>query len=843
MECVRACGPGALLHEERDHESTVEVGAVVMATGYDAYDPGDKGEFGYRRYPNVLSALEYERMLSASGPTIGDVRRQSDGEHPRNIAFIQCVGSRDQEHEYCSSVCCMYATKQAMLTIDHVPGVTPHVFLMDVRAMGKGFDTFYQRSLGMGVEYIRSRPSQIREDPVTRNLLITWEDEAGGLHTDEYDMVVLSVGLEPARKAQEAAGSLGIALNRHGFCELKEFEPLDTSREGVFVAGPFSEPKDIPDSVAQASAAAARVMTGLADSRGTLTVDKEYPTEKPLDEEARVGVFVCHCGSNIAGVIDVEGVADYALKLPGVVYANDQMYTCSSDALGLIKETIEKENLNRVVVASCTPRTHEPIFQDTLREAGLNPFLFEMANIRDQASWVHAKEPEKATGKAKDLVRMSVARARLLEPLYKVDVPLTHVALVLGGGLAGMTAAGALGDMGYEVHLVERGAKLGGHVLDLDLTIAGGKPAEYIAALEKQLVDSPNVMIHLQSELTDFQGFIGNFASVVTDSDGKRTPIEHGVVIVATGAVEQRPGLFGLGDSDKVVTGMDLERKLAADPALSEAGSVGFILCAGSLDDNKAYCSRTCCAQSIKNAIRLKEAQPDRPVFVWFKEIRTFGLSEVYYTRARELGVVFTRYDNDAKPFVSANGSVSVAYHDPYLSRDITAPVDLLVLATPTVPNDGNDTVSTTLKVPLTADGFFLEAHVKLRPVDFSSEGIFLCGSAHYPKGIEETISQAYAAAGRAASILAKPALKAGGVVAEVDEDKCAACLTCVRICPYEVPVIDLETKKAKIEAAACQGCGVCVAECPAKAIELHHYTDAQIFAKEEAQFMDLEVS
>ncbi len=842
MECVRACGPGALLHEERDATLEVEVGAVVMATGYDAHDPGDKGEYGYRRYPNILSALEYERMLSASGPSQGEIQRPSDGRHPTKVAFIQCVGSRDQEHEYCSSVCCMYANKQAMLTIDHQPDCKPSVFLMDMRAMGKGFDAFYQRALDMGVEFVRSRPSNIKEDPATSDPLITWEDEAGALHTDRYDMVVLSVGLEPSRKTQEVAGSLGVALNRHGFCELEEFKPLDTSRPGVFVAGPFGEPKDIPDSVAQASAAAAQVMTGLSDSRGTLTVDRQYPPEREVvGEEPRVGVFVCHCGSNIAGVIDVEGAAEYARKLPGVVYANDTMYTCSSDSLTLIKEMVEEHDLNRVVVASCTPRTHEPIFQDTLREAGLNPFLFEMANIRDQASWVHRDDPEGATQKAKDLIRMSVARARELEPLYKIDVPLTHAAVVVGGGVAGMTAAAALGEMGYEVHLVERGERLGGRVLEIDRTVRGGKPAEFVAALEQRVIDNPNVKIHLASRLADFHGFIGNFSSVIEAADGARSSIDHGVVIVATGAQEQRPEVFGLGSGQKVVTGMDLEHMLATDdPRVAKAKSVGFMLCAGSLDENKPYCSRTCCTQSIKNAIRLKEADPDRPVYVWFKEVRTFGLTEEYYTRARELGVIFTRYDNGEKPQVSANGSVQVDYRDPYLDMHIGLPVDLLVLATPTVPNDGNDELSKLLKVPLTADGFFLEAHVKLRPVDFSSEGIFLCGAAHYPKGIDESISQAYAAAGRAAAVLAKPVLKAGGVVAEVDQDKCAACLTCVRVCPYEVPIIDPVVKKAHIEAAACQGCGVCVSECPAKAIELHHYTDAQIFAKEEALTMEL---
>ncbi len=842
MECVRACGPGALVHGERDAEMDLDVGAVVMATGFDLYDPGANSEYGYDRYPNVLSALEYERMLSASGPTIGSVQRRDNGKHPKKIAFIQCVGSRDQEHQYCSSVCCSFANKQAMLTIDHEPDCEPTVFLMDMRAQGKGFDAFYQRAIDKGVKFVRSRPSYIKEDPLTGDLLISWEDEAGKMHETRYDMVVLSAGLEPARKAQEAAGHVGVALNRHGFCELHEFNPLETSRKGVFVVGPFGEPKDIPDSVAQASAAAAQVMTGLADSRHTLTVDKEYPAEKNVvGVEPRVGVFVCHCGSNIAGVIEVESVAEYAKQLPGVAFATDTMYTCSSDSLSLIREAIEEHDLNRVVVASCTPRTHEPIFQDTLREAGLNPFLFEMANIRDQASWVHAKEPEKATQKAKELVQMSVARARLLEPLFKVDVPLTHAAVVIGGGVAGMTSALALGDMGHEVHLIERSPKLGGHVLALGDTVKGNDPTALIGELEQRLVDNPNVKIHLEAELADFHGFIGNFSSVIGEKDGKRTPIDHGVVIVATGGQEDRPDLYGLASSQKVVTGMDLERMLKEDdPALADVKSAGFILCAGSLDESHPYCSRTCCQQSVKNAIALKQQDPARQVYVWFKEMRTYGLLEEYYTQARELGVIFTRYDNDTLPQVEANGSVSISARDPYLGRDVTMPLDLLVLAAPTVASDGASELSKMLEVPLTADGFYLEAHVKLRPVDFGSEGIFLCGAAHYPKSIEETISQAYAAAGRAAAILAKSVLKAGGVVAEVDTEKCAACLTCVRICPYEVPIIDLETKKAKIEAAACQGCGVCVSECPVKAITLHHYTDAQVFAKEEALFMEV---
>ncbi|HEX5950031.1 MAG TPA: FAD-dependent oxidoreductase, partial [Actinomycetota bacterium] len=841
LACVEACGPGAFLHDDEDRELELEVGAVVLAPGFDVHDPGTRGEYGYGRYPNVLSALEYERMLSASGPTQGRIERPSDGRCPRTVAFIQCVGSRDQEHGYCSSVCCMFANKQAMLTLDHEPDCRATVFLMDMRAMGKGADAFYRRARDMGVRFVRSRPSSITEDPETRDPTITWEDAAGALHTDRFDLAVLSIGVESSRRAGATAGALGIVLDRHGFCELQEFEPLDTSRPGVFVAGPFGEPKDIPDSVAEASAAAARVMAELADARGALTAETRYPPERSIaGEEPRVGVFVCHCGSNIAGVIDVEDAADYAKGLRGVVCSRDTMYACSSDALALIKEQVREHGLNRVVVASCTPRTHEPIFQDTLREAGLNPFLFEMANIRDQASWVHRDEPEKATAKAKDLIRMSVARARALEPLAVSDLPITHEAVVVGGGAAGMTAAAALGEMGYPVHLVERTDRLGGRALELDRTIDGGDPAAFVAGLERRVAENPNVTVHLRAGLTDVHGFVGNFSSVIEDDHGERTTVEHGVVIVATGAREARPEVFGLGSSRRVVTGMDLERMLADDdPALREARSVGFILCAGSLGERTPYCSQTCCGQSIKNAIRLKEQDPDRPVYVWFKEIRTAGLAERHYTRAREMGVVFTRYDDADPPAVSVDGVLQVGFRDPSLRGRLRVPLDLLVLATPTVPNDGSANLAKLLKVPVTADGFFLEAHVKLRPVDFASEGIFLCGSAHYPKDLDASIAQAYAAAGRAAAILARPALEAGGVVAEVDQDRCAACLTCVRICPYGVPVIDPVTKKASIEAAACQGCGICASECPAKAIELHHYTDAQILAKAEALTME----
>ena len=560
-------------------------------------------------------------------------------------------------------MCCSFANKQAMLTIDHEPDCEPTVFLMDMRAQGKGFDAFYQRALDKGVRFIRSRPSYIKEDPLTNDLLISWEDEAGKLHETRYDMVVLSAGLEPARKAQEAAGHVGVALNRHGFCELHEFNPLETSRKGVFVVGPFGEPKDIPDSVAQASAAAAQVMTGLADSRDTLTVDKEYPAEKDVvGVEPRVGVFVCHCGSNIAGVIGVESVAEYAKQLPGVAFATDTMYTCSSDSLSLIREAIEEHDLNRVVVASCTPRTHEPIFQDTLREAGLNPFLFEMANIRDQASWVHAKEPEKATQKAKELVQMSVARARLLEPLFKVDVPLTHAAVVIGGGVAGMTSALALGDMGHEVHLVERVAQARRPRARARRHHQGQRPdgagqADWSSASSttptSRSTSRPSSPTSTASSATSRASSARRTASAPrsTTASSSSPPAARRTGPTSTASAPARrssPGWTSSACSRRTTRRSPTSKSPASSsaPARSTRAS--------------PYCSRTCCQQSVKNAIALKEQDPTRQVYVWFKEMRTFGLLEEYYTKARELGVIFTRYDNDTPPQVSANGSVSV---------------------------------------------------------------------------------------------------------------------------------------------------------------------------------------
>ncbi len=886
-QCVLACKVGAIDHQQAPYEHELGVGAVVLAPGYQLFDPERYSALGYGRYPNVITSMQFERLLSASGPTGGHVRRMSDHQEPKRIAFLQCIGSRDREHDYCSAVCCMYATKEAMLATEHLPGVECQVFLMDMRAFGKGFDAYFQRAQTQyGIQYVRSRVPAIAEDPAAHNLRLVYETEDGQLHKDECDLVVLSVGMEPASK--ELAKAVGIELDERGFCQTQPFRPVETSRPGVFVCGAFAEPKDIPESVVEASGAAAAALSLIGTERGTLVEEKVYPPEisVAITDEPRIGVFICSCGSNIAGVVDVDAVVDYAKDLPNVAHTENTIYSCSADSLKLIQERIAEHGLNRVIVSSCTPRTHEPIFRDTIREAGLNPYLFEMANIRDQCSWVHTSEPEAATQKANDLTRMAVGRSRWLMPLYTAPQALSHEALIIGGGVAGMTAALNLAEQGFGVYLVEREKELGGRLRQIYYTADGSDPKALLQELEQKVRGHERIEVLAGYEVAKFSGFVGNFKTTVASADDPtQRLIEHGVTIVATGGQEYRGAAYLLGQDPRIITQGDLEKLLSesANRQISECSSVVMIQCVGPWDegdDMPFYCSRVCCGVAIKNALRIKELDPDCNVYVLYKDVRTYGFSEALYTEAREKGVIFLRYDDDNRPDVQHSATsppsiplkacpeqgrrvggeasasnlqpptsnrLQVSVFEPVLGQRLAFTPDLLVLSGAVVPAEGNRDLAELLKFSCTLEGFFLEAHVKLRPVDFPAEGIFLCGAAHYPKFIDEAIAQAQAAAARAATILSKEALEVGGMVAVVDEEKCTGCLTCVRVCPYDVPRIN-PTKVgagailgvAEIEAAACQGCGTCAGECPAKAIQLQHYRDEQVLAKEEALFEEL---
>ncbi|MBM4273300.1 MAG: FAD-binding protein [Deltaproteobacteria bacterium] len=840
QECVKACQAGAIDHSQKIEKEEIQVGAVILAPGFKPFDASQKPEYGYGRYANVVTSLEFERLLSATGPHKGHVRRPSDGADPRKIAWIQCVGSRDAtcDREYCSYVCCMYATKQAIIAREHDRQVEPTIFFIDIRAQGKGFDRYYERAQeAQGVRFIRSVVSRVTEDPRTRNLEITYVDENNTIQTEEFDLLVLSVGLIPHPATQELAEAAGIATNRWGFAETPPFELVSTSREAIFTCGAFQSPKDIPDSVSQASAAAAAAARLLAEGRGTLVTQAEYPPERSVEKETpRVGIFVCQCGINIAGVVKVPEVVEFARNLPFVVYADSFTFTCSSDSLENMRNKIEFENLNRIVVAACSPRTHEPLFMDNLRQAGLNKYLFKFANIRDQDAWVHQQQPDAATAKAKDLVRMAVARVIRQKSLHELPVTVTQKALVVGGGLAGMTAAQTIADAGFDVCLVEQEGELGGMARQVHYTLEGHQMQPYLKRLIGQVEDHPRIQVLKNTRITKFAGHVGKFHSLLEGPGGEQE-IHYGAVVIATGGLEYRPTEYLYGEDPRVVTQLELENRLVNEAqSLPAEPRVVMVQCVGCREPEHSYCSRLCCGAAVKNAIKIKELRPNARIFILYRDIRTFAFKELYYKKARELGVQFIRYEADRKPEVVAAGeNLEISVFDQQLKLPISLAADCVALSAAVRPHPGNQEINRLFKLPLDGDGFFMEAHVKLRPLDFAYDGIFLCGLAHGPKYAEESVSQAKGAAARALRILAQEEIWVGGTISQVIKSRCAECLTCVRSCPYGVPVIDYNAHVSAIDPAKCHGCGVCVAECPHKAIELRHNQDDQILSELES--------
>jgi len=863
LECVYACRAGAVNHAMVEETRELNVGAVILTPGVEPIDLkalSYRPEFGYKRYPNVVTSLEFERFLSATGPTQGVVARPGDGKHPKKVAWIQCVGSRDcaREQGYCSSICCMYATKEAVIAREHDANIEPTIFYLDLRAYGKDFDRYIERAKAQGVRYIRSMVSAV-EPGEDGNLQVRYALDDGP-KVEEFDLVVLSIGVKPNAETQALAQRLGLSLNGYGFSDSVAFAPTATTRDGIFVAGTFSEPKDIPETVIEASAAASCASRLLAPARGTLARVKTYPPERDTsDEEPRVGVFVCHCGINIGGVVRVPEVVEYAKTLPGVAYAEHNLYTCSQDTQARIKARIEENHLNRVVVASCTPRTHEPLFQDTLRETGLNPHLFELANIREQDSWVHRGDRDAATNKAKGLVAMMVARVQRNTPLHRLVFDINPRALVIGGGMAGLTAALTVADQGHEVFLVEREAELGGNARHIQYTVASRQPSavglrwndvqrllqETIARVQAH----PRIHLYTRAEVSDVSGYVGRFKSRIhVEGNPTDIDIEHGAIIVATGARAATPSEYLYGQDARVITQQELEEQLAkfkiqnskfADPRVTisnlEFGilnSVVMIQCVGSRDETRPYCSRICCQQAIKNALKLKEVNPSAQIVVLNRDIRAYGFKEDAYREAREKGVLFLHYDPESKPAVSvADGKLRVTTSAAFApGGSITLEPDLLVLSAGIEP-EKNEPLAQLLKVPLTQDGFFLEAHAKLRPLDFAADGIFLCGLAHSPRALDESIAQAQGAAIRAVALLSQKQREAVPIVASVNERLCAGCGLCVEVCPYGARSIDEDAHVARVNAALCQGCGACVTACPNGASQQKAFEMPQIFA------------
>lgn len=836
--CEKLCPAKAINFDDKEKELTLQVGAIIVSLGCEVFDPKAYNIYGYQRSPNIVTSLEFERMLSASGPFGGHLIRPSDKKEPQKIAWIQCVGSRDV-HEgakaYCSAVCCTYAIKEAVVAKEHSKEpLDTAIFYIDMRTYGKDFERYYNRAKEeAGVRFIKSRITQILPMKKTDDLFIHYTDEEGRRVAEAFDLVVLSIGIGVPKDAVDLAEKLDIHLDSYSFASTSSFEPARTSRPGIFVCGAFQAPKDIPSSVIESSASAAMAESLLASLRGSMTRTKEVPEEIDVHGESpRVGVFVCRCGTNIAGVLDVPGIAEYAKTLPGVVYVEDNLFSCSQDTQEKITKIIKEQRLNRVVVAACSPLTHEPLFQETVTNAGINKYLFEMANIRNQCSWVHGADKEGGTEKAKDLVRMAVAKVSLFEPLSEPVIAIDQHALVIGGGLAGMSAAKNLATQGYMTYLIEKGDALGGQARNLYHTWRGEDVQKHLDQLIQEVRSNPKIEVYLKAELKQVEGFVGNFKSTI-QSNGTEKLLVHGVAIIATGASELKPDQYLYGQDSRVLTSLELDRRLIdLDASLKSLRSVTFIQCVGSRIKERPYCSKVCCTHSVLCALKLKEMNPEMDVFIIYRDMRTYGLREDLYREARAKGVRFIRYDDQKELRVTRDqGDLQVLFTSSVLNREMEIRPDLLILATAIVPPKENP-VAKLFKVPVNSDGFFVEAHVKLRPIDFATDGVFVCGLAHSPKPIDESIAHGLGASARSVTLLSQKTMFGNAITAQINPETCVGCQGCLAVCPYEA-IQYLEDKKiCEINEVICKGCGACAATCPSASAQLKHFTSRQIYAQ-----------
>jgi len=833
--CLLACPVGAIDLQPADRIFELPVGAVILSPGFRLADPAQAPGLRYGQgYPSILTSLEFERLIGSTGPTRGQLLHPALGHPLRSAAWLQCAASRDValSRGFCSSVCCMYALKQAMVALE-VAGkpFDAAIFYTDLRTFGKGFERYYRRALDMGVRFIRCRASEVKTKG--NQVSVRYVLEGGRVATASFDLAVLSLGM--ASPLHHPVSGLGLGLNRYGFLEPAGYSAVETGQPGIFVAGAFSGPRDIPETVTQASAAAgaAAAVLGPPVPAPAPAVAAPAPTvTRPENEPPRVGVFVCSCGGNISNVLDVTALADAARRLPGVAYATRFTYACGQDSLAEIRKQIARHHLNRVVVGACTPRTHEPLFQETLREAGLNANMFEMANIREHCSWVHQAQPQAAMAKAGDLLRMAVARVGLAEAVYGSQTPVTRTALVVGGGVAGMSAALALAGQGYPVHLVEREDQMGGLARRIRYGLKGENVPRFVAATVARVTAESLVTVHTGAHPVESTGFVGQFTTRLSDGSS----IEHGVTILATGGQEgQPPAAFGGGP--RVLTQLALDQALAEDESLFTAPQdVVFIQCAGSRDDDHPWCSRVCCNKAVRLALVIKERHPRNRVFVLYRDMVTYGFFEEHYTQAREAGVVFLRYPPDEPPRVTGGPDhLEVEVTDTALGRRVVLPAGLVCLAAPLEPGPATRELARLFRAGVDEDGFFLEAHRKLRPVDFAVDGVFMAGCAHGPKNIEESVAQGKAAAARAAAILARDALSVEGRSAVVDQGRCAACGWCEMVCPSGAVTLDRQRRVAVVNEVLCKGCGACAASCRSGALDLKGCMDEQIMAMLEA--------
>ncbi len=836
--CEKLCPAKAINFEDKERELTIQTGAIIISPGCEVFDPKTYDVYGYQRSPNIVTSLEFERMLSASGPLGGHLVRASDKKEPKKIAWIQCVGSRDV-HEgakaFCSAVCCTYAIKEAIVAKEHSKEpLDAAIFYIDMRTYGKDFERYYNRAKEeAGIRFVKSRITQILPMSDTGDLLIRYTDEAQKRVEETFDVVVLSVGFAVPKEAVDLAKRLGVHLDPYSFTTTSSFEPVQTSKPGIFVCGAFQGPKDIPTSVIESSASAAMAESVLAGSRWSMTKTKTIPEEIDVRGQfPRIGVFVCKCGTNIAGVLDVPAIAEYARSLPNVIYVEENLFSCSQDTQNKMTQVIKEQGLNRVVVAACSPLTHEVLFQETVVNAGINKYLFEMANIRNQCSWVHSRDAKAGTEKAKDLVRMAVGKVSLFEAMSEPRIKIDQTALVIGGGISGMSAAKNLAAQGYHTCLVEKSGALGGQAQSLYQTWRGEDVQQNLSKLIQEVQSNPKIDVCLNTELKQLEGFVGNFKSTLQAS-GEEKVLEHGIAIIATGASELKPDQYLYGRDSRVLTSLDLDRKfINRDPSLKKVRSAVFIQCVGSRIKERPYCSKVCCTHSVLNALKLKEANPEMDVYIVYRDMRTYGLREDLYREAREKGILFIRYDDRKELKVEKEkNDLQVLFTSSVLNREVEIRPDLLILATAIIPPKENP-VAKLFKVPVNNDGFFVEAHVKLRPIDFATDGVFVCGLAHSPKPIDESIAHGLGAAARSVTLLSQKEMSGNAIVASINPESCSGCQGCLKVCSYEAIRYLEEKKICEVNEVICKGCGACAATCPSASAQLKRFTSKQIYAQ-----------
>ncbi|MGQ9921628.1 MAG: FAD-dependent oxidoreductase [Desulfobacca sp.] len=843
--CVKACPAQAINFTAQPQERLLEVGAIIIATGA---TPATADVVWSPRQPNIVTSLEFERLLSATGPHQGLLRRPADGKIPSRLAFIQCVGSRDPRlgRRYCSAICCTASLKEAVIATELAGGnLAATIFYMDLRTSGKNFERYLDQAIRHGVRLCRSRVNRLQSEP-SGDVTVCFTDAHGRPQTETFDMAILAVGLQPPADGASLAHAWGLPRNQHYFLATTPGSQILSPRSGIFLCGTTQEPMDIADTVTTAGAAAASVsqLLALADRRLEETPPVPRPTPADL-QQPRIGVFLCHCGTNIAGVLDLTTLAAAVAQLPGVVHVEDELFACSLEATKHLADIIRAKHLNRIVVAACTPRTHEPVFREVIRAAGLNPGFVVMANIREQCAWVHQQEKDAALLKARHLIAMAVYQAACLEPLQVQSAVILPSALVIGGGVAGLTAALTLADQGFPCYLLERQAELGGLARHLKTSLTAPQPAQLLVDLISQVRRHPNITVLTNTELIRLTGFCGQFQSTAqqqTPTGPRHLQLQHGAIIVATGGREYQPhGRFLYGQDDRVLTQLDLEARLhAGSLTLPPAPAVIMIQCVGSREPEHPYCSRVCCATAIKNAILIKQYWPLADVVILYRDIRTYGFLEDAYLQAKEMNIRFLPYVPERPPrlTVGPRRRLQALVWDEILGSDLNLPADLVVLSTGIEPHPETASLAQLLGLPRSAEGFFMEAHQKLKPVETAVEGIFLCGMAHSPRRLPETISQAQAAAGAAARLLYQKSRWSGDLIANIQTGACRRCLGCLATCPVAAIHLRPDGKPA-VQAHLCQGCGICAAQCPALAITLSRATAAEIAAQTAGLFAD----